>query len=163
TRGNRSFPGCFIQPVACMDFGLYLSIQHANLELSENLGRHRTDGFKNANALVVRRGAPFKISVQLRGRPFNPRTDSLRIKVILGRLSVEMPVTFSTKHSSSRWNAYIDPNNLNFQKLSIFIYSPASVSVGCYTFQLSVSTQDGQKSTVVGDFIMLCNPWCSGE
>ncbi|MEQ2315858.1 hypothetical protein AMECASPLE_026723 [Ameca splendens] len=140
-----------------------LSIQHANLELSENLGRHRTDGFKNANALVVRRGAPFKISVQLKGRPFNPRTDSLRIKVILGRLYVEMPVTFSTKHSSSRWNAYIDPNNLNFQKLSIFIYSPASVSVGCYTFQLSVSTQDGQKSTVVGDFIMLCNPWCSED
>ncbi|KAM4741248.1 transglutaminase 5, like [Anableps anableps] len=141
------------------DFG----IQYVNLELSENLGRHRTNGFSNSNSLVVRRGAPFNITIKLKGRPFNPQTDSLRIKITLGRLYAMMPVTFSKKHSSSKWNAYIDQSNLNFTKLSIFISSPASASVGCYKFQLYVSTQDGQKCVVVGDFFLLCNPWCSED
>ncbi|XP_038162152.1 transglutaminase 5, like [Cyprinodon tularosa] len=140
-----------------------LSIKYVNLELAENLQRHRTNGFSNTEALVVRRGAPFQITVQLKGRPFDPRTDSVRIKVTLGRLYAVMPVTFSRRNPSSRWNAYIDPNNLDFQRLSIFVSSPASASVGRYKFQLYVSSQDGQRSAVVGDFTMLCNPWCSDD
>uniref|UniRef100_A0A3Q2D8P5 Transglutaminase 5, like n=1 Tax=Cyprinodon variegatus TaxID=28743 RepID=A0A3Q2D8P5_CYPVA len=140
-----------------------LSIKYVNLELAENLQRHRTNGFSNTEALVVRRGAPFQITVQLKGRPFDPRTDSVRIKVTLGRLYAVMPVTFSGRNPSSRWNAYIDPNNLDFQRLSIFVSSPASASVGRYKFQLYVSSQDGQRSAVVGDFTMLCNPWCSDD
>ncbi|XP_035980591.1 protein-glutamine gamma-glutamyltransferase 5-like [Fundulus heteroclitus] len=139
------------------------SIQNLNLELAENLGRHKTNGFSSANTLVVRRGAPFRISVQFKERPFNPRTDSLRIKVTLGRLYAVMPVTFSKKTASSSWNAYIEPNNANFQKLSIFVFPPASASVGSYKLQLSAFTQDGQRSDVVGNFIVLCNPWCAED
>nr|CBN80793.1 Protein-glutamine gamma-glutamyltransferase 5 [Dicentrarchus labrax] len=139
-----------------------LTIQHVNLEKSENLERHRTDGFSSSKALVVRRGTPFRVSVQLQGRPFNPKTDSLRIKVMLGHLYVIMPVTFSKKVSSSHWKASMDPEGLNLQNPSIFISSPASASVGCYRFQLSVFTQDSQK-TAFGKFILLCNPWCSED
>lgn len=63
-----------------------LSIQHVNPEKSENLKRHRTEGFSSSSALVVRRGAPFRISLQLKGRPFNPKTDTMKIKVMLGNL-----------------------------------------------------------------------------
>uniref|UniRef100_M4AY73 protein-glutamine gamma-glutamyltransferase n=2 Tax=Xiphophorus maculatus TaxID=8083 RepID=M4AY73_XIPMA len=150
---------CFETNRHMEDFG----IQHVNLELSENLERHRTDGFRNSKGLVVRRGTPFNISVKLKGRLFNPQTDSLRIKVTLGRLYAVMPVTFSEKHPSTRWNAYIDPSNLNHQELSITVSSPASAPVGCYKFQLYVFTQDVRKSFVVGDFILLCNPWCSED
>ncbi|XP_026205878.1 transglutaminase 5, like isoform X2 [Anabas testudineus] len=138
-----------------------LSIQNVNLEKSENLERHRTEGFSSSDALVVRRGAPFKISLQLKGRPFNPRTDTIRIKVMLGRLYVIMPVTYSQKKvSSSQWKAYIDPECLNLQNPSIFICSPASASVGCYKFQLCVFTHDQQQKCAFGKFILLCNPWC---
>lgn len=65
-----------------------LSIEYVNLEKSENLERHRTEGFSSSNALVVRRGAPFKISLQLKGRQFNPKTDTMRIKVMLGNLDL---------------------------------------------------------------------------
>lgn len=63
-----------------------LNIKYVNLERSENLDSHRTNGFSSTKSLVVRRGAPFKISAQLEGRPFNPKTDSLRVKVMLGAL-----------------------------------------------------------------------------
>lgn len=54
------------------------------MEKSENLQSHRTEGFSSSKTLVVRRGAPLRISLQLEGRPFDPQTDSLRIKVMLG-------------------------------------------------------------------------------
>ncbi|KAF3690108.1 Protein-glutamine gamma-glutamyltransferase 5 [Channa argus] len=139
------------------------SIQHLNLEKSENLERHRTEGFSRSNALVLRRGASFKISLQLKGRPFNPQTDSMRIKVMLGNLYLTIPVTFSQKGSSSLWKAYIDPEGRNRQNPSIYISSPASASVGCYKFQLCVVTQDGQQKCVFGRFILLCNPWCPDD
>ncbi|KAK2861846.1 hypothetical protein Q5P01_001379 [Channa striata] len=140
-----------------------LSIQHVNLEKSENLERHRTEGFSSSNVLVVRRGAPFKISLQMKGRPFDPNTDSMRIKVMLGRLYVTIPVTFSQKVSPSHWKAFMDPEGLNLQNPSVFISSPASASVGCYKFQMCVFTQDGQQKCAFGRFILLCNPWCPDD
>ncbi|XP_026161610.1 transglutaminase 5, like [Mastacembelus armatus] len=136
------------------------NIQYVNLEKSENMEKHRTEEFSNSKTLVVRRGAPFKISLQLEGRTFNPKTDSLKIKVMLGRLYVVMPVTFSTKVSPSHWGAYIDPEGLNLQNPSIFISSPASAAVGCYRFHLYVSSQDGKMKCAPGKFILLFNPWC---
>ncbi|XP_039972459.1 transglutaminase 5, like [Xiphias gladius] len=137
-----------------------IHVQYVNLEKSENLAKHRTEGFSCSKALVVRRGAPFKISLRLEGRPFNPKTDSLRVKVMLGHLYVIMPVTFSKKVSSSGWKAYIDPEDLNLQNPSIFIFSPASASVGCYKFQLGLLSQGGQRRNAFSKFILLCNPWC---
>ncbi|XP_065810725.1 transglutaminase 5, like [Labrus bergylta] len=137
-----------------------LSIKNVNLEKSENLGKHRTEDFSSSKALVVRRGAPFRISLQLEGRPFNSKTDSIRIKVMLGRLYVMMPVTFSKKVSSSHWKAYMDPEGLDLMNPSIFISSPASASVGCYRFQLYVFTEGKRGRRVFGKFNLLCNPWC---
>ncbi|XP_068568547.1 transglutaminase 5, like [Cebidichthys violaceus] len=137
-----------------------LKIKNVNLEKSENLERHRTEGFSSSKSLVVRRGAPLRISVQLEGRAFNPKTDSMRIKVMLGRLYVVMPVTFSKKVCSSHWKAYVDPESRDLQNLSIFISTPASASVGYYTFQLYVFTPGRKKTCAFSKFILLCNPWC---
>ena len=60
------------------------------MEKAENLERHRTDGFSSSRSLVVRRGAPFRVSLQLDGRPFNPKTDSLRVKIMLGKLDLNV-------------------------------------------------------------------------
>ncbi|XP_022617143.1 protein-glutamine gamma-glutamyltransferase 5-like [Seriola dumerili] len=137
-----------------------LLIKHVNLEKYENQERHKTEGFRSSKALVVRRGAPFRVSLQLEGRPFNPRTDSLRVKIMLGRLYVMMPVTFSKRVSSSSWNAYMDPVDVNLHKPSIFISPPASASVGFYRFQLWVPSRGGQQRSAFGKFILLFNPWC---
>ncbi|XP_053301697.1 transglutaminase 5, like [Pleuronectes platessa] len=138
-------------------------VKDVDMERSENLERHRTDGFSSSKSLVVRRGAPFRISLQLGGRPFNPKTDSLRVKVMLGRLYVVMPVTFSNKLSSSKWKAYMDQDSLDPQSVSIFITSPSSASVGLYGFQLCLFSQGKQQARTYGKFILLCNPWCSED
>lgn len=167
-----------------------LKIQHASLEKFENLRRHKTEGFSSSKALVVRRGAPFRVSLQLEGRPFNPKMDSLRIKLSLGThrsppqslicklgqysfasLSflvsglqyMFMPVTFSKKASSTRWQAYFEPQGLDLHRPSIFISCPVSASVGSYTLELGVSTQGKRRRCMIGKFILLCNPWCSGK
>uniref|UniRef100_A0A8C2WGH5 protein-glutamine gamma-glutamyltransferase n=1 Tax=Cyclopterus lumpus TaxID=8103 RepID=A0A8C2WGH5_CYCLU len=137
-----------------------LKIQNVNLEESKNLERHRTEGFSGSKTLVVRRGAPIRVGVQLEGRAFDPKTDSLRIKVMLGRRYVIMPVTFSKKVSPRRWKAYIDPEDLDLQNPSIFISSPASAAVGSYGFQLYVFSQGVKKTCAFSKFILLCNPWC---
>ncbi|XP_076604941.1 transglutaminase 5, like [Chaetodon auriga] len=137
-----------------------LRIQNVNLEKFENLRAHRTEGFFSSKALVVRRGAPFRLSLQLGGRPFNPNIDYLKIKIMLGHLYVTIPVTYSTKVSTSNWKAYIDPRSLNVQRPSVFIFSPATASVGSYKFELCVYTQNAQKKCAYGKFILLCNPWC---
>ncbi|XP_031699286.1 transglutaminase 5, like [Anarrhichthys ocellatus] len=137
-----------------------LKIKNVNLERSENMERHRTEGFSSSKSLVLRRGAPLRISVQLGGRAFDPKTDSLKIKVMLGRLYVVIPVTLSKKTSSSHWKAYVDPEGRDLQNLSIFISSPASAAVGCYRFQLYLFTPGRKKTCMFGKFILLCNPWC---
>ncbi|XP_047437950.1 transglutaminase 5, like [Mugil cephalus] len=140
-----------------------LKIQNVNLELPENLQRHRTTGFSSSRVLVVRRGTPFRVTLQLAGRPFNPQTDSLRIKVMIGHLYVVLPVTFSKRELSSQWKAFIDPEDFNLWRPSFFITSPTSASVGNYTFQVSVFTQNSQRICALGKFTLLCNPWCSED
>lgn len=74
-----------------------------------------------------------------------------------------MPVTFSTKAFSTPWQAYFDLQGLDLHKPSIFISCPASASVGCYSLELCVSSQGKWRRCMIGTFILLCNPWCSGE
>ncbi|XP_056157840.1 transglutaminase 5, like [Lampris incognitus] len=136
-----------------------LRIQNVNLQQSENQENHRTQGFSSPKALVVRRGAPFKIIMHLNGRPFNPKTDNLMVKVMLGHLYLRLPVTISKDEPVSRWKAYFKLEDLNLKSPSIFISSPANAPVGTYRLLLYVFSQSSQRVFAVGNMILLCNPW----
>ncbi|XP_061689510.1 transglutaminase 5, like [Syngnathoides biaculeatus] len=139
-------------------------MQRADLEIGENLERHRTEGFGHAKALVVRRGAPFRVSLPMKARPFDARTDTLRVKVMLGPLYVTMPVTsFSPNNVSSRWGAFMDPEALDPNKPSVYIHAPPSASVGRYSFKVLVSDRRKPRFLFSGKFILLCNSWCSAD
>ncbi|KAG7253157.1 hypothetical protein CRUP_003100 [Coryphaenoides rupestris] len=84
-------------------------IKHVNLERRENQEAHRTEGFANNMSLVVRRGAPFKVSLQLKGRAFNPKTDALVFKFRLGGLYVKRTATFSTGPCPTSWGVSFNP------------------------------------------------------
>lgn len=84
----EEYPACYL--ILFFSSPLDLLVKNVNLETSENLWKHRTEDFSSSKTLVVRRGAPFKITLRLEGRPLNPRTDSLRIKVLLGSLRWEI-------------------------------------------------------------------------
>ncbi|KAM6979579.1 transglutaminase 5, like [Aplochiton taeniatus] len=140
-----------------------LKIQCVNLEQKSNQERHQTQAFDRSNLLVVRRGTPFRVNLLLKGRPFNPQTDTLVFKALLGRLYVTIPVTFSSDVLPTKWSAIFDPQGVNANAPSIFLSPPASACVGLYNLQLLVFTQSRQRGYVVGDFILLCNPWCQED
>lgn len=79
----------------CLSSLADLRIQNVDLEKFENQREHRTEDFTSSKALVVRRGAPFRLSLQLGGRPFNPNTDSLTIKIMLGSLDLHSDFSYS--------------------------------------------------------------------
>uniref|UniRef100_A0A674MUY2 protein-glutamine gamma-glutamyltransferase n=1 Tax=Takifugu rubripes TaxID=31033 RepID=A0A674MUY2_TAKRU len=150
-----------------------LNIRHDSLEKSENLQRHRTEGFGSTAALVVRRGAPFRVTLQVEGRPFNPKTDTLRIKLSQGtrRFSclqaggawiflclIVVPHSRTELHGNA--SRLFQEGGLDLRRPSVFISSPASASVGGYRFELFASKQGKWRRCLSGKFILLCNPWC---
>ncbi|XP_010902763.2 transglutaminase 5, like [Esox lucius] len=136
-----------------------LRIQYVNLELKDNEQSHHTKEY-SSKTLVVRRGAPFRVTLLFKGRPFNNHKDTLIFKVLLGgELFVEFPVEASKPATTSGWSAYFSPACLNANSRSVFVCSPASSSVGLYTIHIHVCTQGAQHYTA-GDLILLYNPWC---
>lgn len=89
-----------------------LRIKYVDLEQSENLESHRTNGFRNTKSLVVRRGAPFKVSVQLEGRPFNPKINTLRVKIMLGTFLSILHGRFVYKWSNPQFKAFACVSNI---------------------------------------------------
>ncbi|XP_077100313.1 protein-glutamine gamma-glutamyltransferase 5-like isoform X1 [Siphateles boraxobius] len=142
-----------------------LKLRNVNLQQVQNQLRHKTDGL-SSSTLVLRRGQPFTILINFDGRPFDPVKEKLVFRVILGPLRVEIPVTVSGSPSPSQWSAILersglDPNAGRTQTVSLF--SPASSSVGVYTLHLSVETRGSIRTHVLGQFTLLCNPWCQGD
>lgn len=80
-----------------------------------------------------------------------------------GRLYVIVPVTSSSYSPLSDWKAYFDSKSYNYLNPSIFIQPPASAPVGFYEFQVFVQPQSGLGNSAFSSFVLLCNPWCSGE
>ncbi|XP_056462367.1 transglutaminase 5, like [Gadus chalcogrammus] len=140
-----------------------LVIKHVKLWRHDNQKLHQTEGFVGAKALVVRRGNPFRISLKLNERPFNPKTDALVFKFSIGHLFVKRSVTFSKVSLCSRWGACMDPEGPDLQCPSILISTPATAPVGTYSIQMFVFTPSSRKSYRLGNFTLLCNPWCSKD
>ncbi|KAK7144171.1 hypothetical protein R3I94_010565 [Phoxinus phoxinus] len=142
-----------------------LKLRNVHLQPVQNQIRHNTDGL-SSSTLVLRRGQPFTILIYYDGRPFDPLKDKLVFRIVQVPLSVEVPVSVSGNPSPSQWSAILersapDPNAGRTQAVSLF--SPASSSVGVYTLHLRVETRGSIKTHVLGQFTLLCNPWCQAD
>ena len=87
--------------------------------------------------------------------PFSPST---------GDLYVQIPVNFSKQPVQPQWAAYFHADSLaDPQTLTLYLCTPASAPVGTYQLQLHVLSTYQHKTYRVGQFTLLCNPWCKGE
>ncbi|KAG7257170.1 hypothetical protein CRUP_009248, partial [Coryphaenoides rupestris] len=107
-------------------------IKHVNLERRENQEAHRTEGFANNMSLVVRRGAPFKISLQLKAEPSTPRQTPWSSS----GLYVKRTATFSTGPCPTSWGVSFNPEGLDLQCPSVLISTPATAAVGTYRMEM---------------------------
>ncbi|XP_030634058.1 transglutaminase 5, like [Chanos chanos] len=140
-----------------------LRVQYFNLEQAQNHELHRTEGL-SSQTLVVRRGQPFRLTLLFKGRPYNPSRDGVVLKVKLGRLYVELPVTSYRYSSKSRWVAYFqqDPYGSSLTT-TVVMCAPVTAPVGMYHLQLLLFSQTSQHAYNVGEFALLCNPWCPAD
>ncbi|XP_041946332.1 transglutaminase 5, like [Alosa sapidissima] len=137
-----------------------LTIQCVNWDKEENVESHRTEGL-DGESLVVRRGQPFKVSLKLGGRAYDPAKHRLFFKILLGNLYVQIPVAFSKQVERPDWAAYFRADSLAFdpQNVSVYLCTPASAPVGIYQLELSILSPYYHRVYKVGSFTLLCNPW----
>ncbi|KAL7891538.1 hypothetical protein AOLI_G00010140 [Acnodon oligacanthus] len=136
-----------------------LRVQSVNLEHAQNQKQHNTEGLNSAS-LVVRRGQPFKLTVAF-NRRYIPNRDGLVLRVELDRLYNDIPIKFSK--DPSQWTAYFQQDSLDSTKASLCVSSPANAPVGVYQVQFLMTSSSGPFNFRVGQFTLLCNPWCSAD
>uniref|UniRef100_A0A8C7TLK8 Transglutaminase-like domain-containing protein n=1 Tax=Oncorhynchus mykiss TaxID=8022 RepID=A0A8C7TLK8_ONCMY len=136
------------------------SLNHVNLEVHDNHTAHQTQGLSSRH-LVVRRGRPFKVTMLLHGRVFNPQMKTLIFTALLGGLSVEIPVMLSKDESISRHSH------------TVHVCSPAKAPVGLPPSpHLYIPFEDQRDEYVKKDFGFLymgtphnviSRPWSFGQ
>ncbi|KAJ8340707.1 hypothetical protein SKAU_G00353400 [Synaphobranchus kaupii] len=139
-----------------------LRLRHINLELSENLQAHRTQGL-SSRELVVRRGQPFKLTLLFKQKQFNPHTDSLFFKALIGDLFIEFPANLSQDTSCPGWGAQVQPRGVHPLSITVHITSCPQAPVGLYSLQLHLLSSYWQQSYTIATFILLYNPWCQSD
>lgn len=91
---------CLIRETVCLCASIFLvslclfpwadlRLKHVNLEVHDNHTAHQTQGLSSRH-LVVRRGRPFKVTMLLHGRVFNPQMKTLIFTALLGRLQANI-------------------------------------------------------------------------
>ncbi|XP_016368316.1 protein-glutamine gamma-glutamyltransferase 5-like, partial [Sinocyclocheilus rhinocerous] len=143
------------------------SVRTIDLQQVQNQTRHKTDGL-SSSTVVLRRGQAFTVTINYDGRPFDPLMEKLIFQIVLGPVSVEVPVSRLGQPSLTQWSAVLErrlPNPTGFAKraLSVSLSSPASASIGVYTLQLRVETRLNVKTHSLGQITLLCNPWCQTD
>ncbi|KAK2888780.1 hypothetical protein Q8A67_014155 [Cirrhinus molitorella] len=141
-------------------------VQTINLQQVQNQTSHKTEGL-SSTTVVLRRGQAFTVTINYEGQQFDPLKEKMIFQIVLGPLSVDVPVSTSGQPSPTQWTAILErsvPGPTAPRALSVSLSSPASASIGVYTLQLRVKTGLGvEKTHAVGQITLLCNPWCKAD
>ncbi|XP_063816608.1 protein-glutamine gamma-glutamyltransferase E-like [Pseudophryne corroboree] len=114
--------------------------------------------------LIVRRGQPFNIELQF-NRTVQP-ADKLSLKADTGpstsgsrNISLVMPISGSG--SGTPWSASSGLTSNN--SLKVTINSPVNAIIGRYRLGLQFSSGGNTTTKSMGNFILLFNPWATGD
>ncbi|MBN3322620.1 TGM2 glutamyltransferase, partial [Atractosteus spatula] len=140
----------------------YLRLKYTNMEQQSNHRNHQTQGL-SSRSLVVRRGVPFKVTLFFEGRGYNPQVDTLTFAAFLDRSYVAFPASFAMHNPHSGWNAQILQGDVYSKSLSVHISAPPSASIGLYTLHFKIQSQYQARNYIIGEFVLLFNPWCRGD
>ena len=142
----------------------------------ENAKAHRTSAYEvvhSANpALVIRRGDPFYLALQLR-KPYDPSRDKIRLEFMYGprpllgkKTLIYLPVTTNREFTkdSSRWDART--HRVDGNVITVQVHVPAHVAVGVWRLRVSTKQQGSRviKSLDARERIyILFNAWCKED
>ncbi|XP_070600436.1 protein-glutamine gamma-glutamyltransferase 2 [Erythrolamprus reginae] len=113
--------------------------------------------------LIVRRGQPFKITLNFSGRAYEEGVDKLTFVTETGPCPIESsgtrsPFPLSCSLEGSAWSSAVEQQD--GLSLLVAISSPPDTRIGRYRLVLDASTQAQGSSFPLGEFMLLFNPWC---
>uniref|UniRef100_A0A8C8S305 protein-glutamine gamma-glutamyltransferase n=1 Tax=Pelusios castaneus TaxID=367368 RepID=A0A8C8S305_9SAUR len=127
-----------------------------------NASAHHTDRYAYTQ-LIVRRGQAFTITLWC-NRPLQSG-EHLAFITEIGPAPSESHHTKSVfRLSEARadgWSAALGSSESNYMNFSIS--SPANAIIGRYKLSLQITSGNKVSSRFLGHFVLLFNPWCSGD
>ncbi|XP_074965325.1 protein-glutamine gamma-glutamyltransferase E-like [Phalacrocorax aristotelis] len=132
-----------------------------NWHLKENARDHHTSKF-HSEELIVRRGQAFIISFNGVEQPEQNLTFIAEIGPKPSKLT-KTQATFgiSSTVSKESWSAVLQSTSSN--SVSISISSPPNAVIGRYKLSVQSPSSGSSSPTSLGTFVLLFNPWSSGD
>ncbi|XP_029816203.1 protein-glutamine gamma-glutamyltransferase 6 [Manacus vitellinus] len=141
---------------------LALKITKVNWQSKLNKAAHHTSDYSSTEA-IFRRGQPFNISLNIKTTVQS--WDNFTFIASTGPSPAESQqtkVVFTlSEEGASGWSAAQEPSEPGC--LSFTILSPASAVIGRYKLRLQVLSGNKVFSKVLGQFVLLFNPWCPDD
>uniref|UniRef100_A0A8D2KX64 protein-glutamine gamma-glutamyltransferase n=1 Tax=Varanus komodoensis TaxID=61221 RepID=A0A8D2KX64_VARKO len=146
---------------------LDLTPTQINWQFPANMGAHHTDRFVGQE-LTVRRGQPFQFSVYFNRYPqkgetfaFVAETGNALRKAPSESHHTRAVFPVSGTLVGGAWSAAQESSTSNC--VNFLISSPASAPIGRYKLSLQVICGNQAQARFLGQFILLFNPWCTGD
>ncbi|XP_067856719.1 protein-glutamine gamma-glutamyltransferase 2-like [Heptranchias perlo] len=140
-------------------------VSNIDFHCEKNNQEHRTAEI-STKRLIVRRGQTFHITVQFNRSQYNPDSDRFKLVAQTGPNPSETAgtkVLFSLSDSinKKRWSAVVGSSSRS--RLSLNISSSPNAKIGRHSLVLQKITSDQTVSYLLGELILLFNPWCSED
>ena len=147
------------------------------LNQEKNQREHHTEAYtREVGNLVVRRGQPFDLDLEISGCEFNAKTDRLQLLFSAGKAPVESKGTLinmkvakdekSCTNNKEKWRSYIVTSSKS--RVTVRVTSPVEAIVSAYavTVKLFVTEAEEEVRHVVNiaqEIYLLFNPWNAGK
>ncbi|CAM9574259.1 unnamed protein product [Bubo scandiacus] len=141
---------------------LALKIANVNWQSKLNKAAHHTSDYSSTEA-ILRRGQAFTITVNL--QTMVQSGDNFTFIASTGPAPAESQQTKAifnlSEEGASGWSATQEPSEPGCMNFTIF--SPADAVIGRYKLKLQTVSGNKVSSTLLGQFVLLFNPWCPND
>ncbi|NXT31017.1 TGM3L glutamyltransferase, partial [Pelecanoides urinatrix] len=141
---------------------LALKIANVNWQSKLNKAAHHTSDYSSTEA-ILRRGQAFNITLKLQTTVQSG--DNFTFIASTGPSPAESQQTKAifnlSEEGASGWSATQEPSEPDCMNFTIF--SPANAVIGRYKLKLQIVSGNKVSSTLLGQFVLLFNPWCPND
>ncbi|XP_009937072.2 protein-glutamine gamma-glutamyltransferase 6 [Opisthocomus hoazin] len=141
---------------------LALKIADVNWQSKLNKAAHHTSDYTSTE-VIVRRGQAFNITLNLQTTVQS--ADNFTFIATTGPSPAESQQTKAifnlSEEGVSGWSATQAPSEPGCMNFTIF--SPANAVIGRYKLKLQTVSGNKVSSTLLGQFVLLFNPWCPND
>uniref|UniRef100_A0A8C8A7X3 protein-glutamine gamma-glutamyltransferase n=1 Tax=Otus sunia TaxID=257818 RepID=A0A8C8A7X3_9STRI len=137
-------------------------LSNVNWQSKLNKAAHHTSDYSSTE-VILRRGQAFKITVNL--QTIVCHSELLSLFPLAGPAPAESQQTKAifnpSEEGASGWSATQEPSEPGCMNFTIF--SPADAVIGRYKLKLQTVSGNKVSSTLLGQFVLLFNPWCPND